>query len=116
MPPTTDLFELLLPTELLPYFDIIKVDTSESDQIKIFLDESNLSIEENPEHHYHSKGFYAETSIQDFPIRGKQVFLYIRRRHWTDTRTGDPYMRDLSYIAKGTRITQGFADFLKGLY
>ncbi len=29
-----------------------------------------------------SKGFFPEAIVQDFPIRGKNVFLHITRRRW----------------------------------
>ena len=32
--------------------------------------------------HLHSKGFLPEIEVQDFPIRGKAVYLRIKRRRW----------------------------------
>ena len=29
-----------------------------------------------------SKGFYEPVVVQDFPIRGKKLFLHVRRRRW----------------------------------
>jgi len=34
-----------------------------------------------------SKGFYPESTIQDFPKRGKQVYLQITRRRWLNEDT-----------------------------
>lgn len=39
--------------------------------------------------------------------------LHIKRRRWTETKTGNIIQRDWSLIAKGTRMTQDFAEFLK---
>ena len=48
--------------------------------------------------HLHSKGFLPEIEVQDFPIRGKAVYLRIKRRHWEDPSTGQTYSRDWSLV------------------
>nr|WP_241149233.1 hypothetical protein [Parabacteroides distasonis] len=58
--------------------------------------------------------FYPPASIHDFPLRGKSLILHVRRRRWLDLDTGNPYMRDWEVVAKGTRLTEEFASFLKG--
>ena len=55
----------------------------------------------------------AEATVQDFPIRGKNVYLYITRRRWFDPETNKVITRDWNLVAKGTRITSEFATFLK---
>ena len=60
-----------------------------------------------------SKGFLDEITIQDFPLRGKYVYLHIKRRRWTNKTTGEILKRDWNLVAKGTRMTQEFAAFLK---
>ena len=62
-----------------------------------------------------SKGFHAEIEIQDFPARGKVVYLHIKRRRWEDKTTGKSYSRDWNLVATGTRITAEFGVFLKEL-
>ena len=42
--------------------------------------------------HLHSKGFFPEIEVQDFPIRGKAVYLRVKRRRWEDPETGQ-YLR-----------------------
>ena len=63
-----------------------------------------------------SKGFYNEITIQDFPIRGKQVYLHIKRRRWLNNSTGSIVTRDWDLVAKGTRMTNEFATFLKQIH
>ena len=63
-----------------------------------------------------SKGFYEPVVVQEFPIRGKKVFLNVRRRRWMIPETGEYISRDWKLVAKGTRLTQDFASFLKELY
>lgn len=60
-----------------------------------------------------SKGFLPEITVDDFPLRGKSVKLHIKRRRWTEVKSGDIIQRDWNLIAKGTRMTQDFAEFLK---
>lgn len=106
-------YELLLPEGLLDYFDVIdsKITT---DAISIYLDEKDLSAEEREGKRFQSKGFYPSSTIHDFPLRGKSLVLHIRRRRWVDLDTGNPWMRDWDLVAKGTRLTEEFASFLKG--
>ncbi|WP_437438497.1 ISAon1 family transposase N-terminal region protein [Polaribacter sejongensis] len=60
-----------------------------------------------------SKGFFPEATIQDFPIRGKNVFLHVIRRRWVEESSKKVVVRDWKLVAKGTRITSEFAAFLK---
>lgn len=34
-------------------------------------------------------GFTGYKTIQDFPIRGRSVYLHVRRRKWIDRSTGE---------------------------
>ena len=60
-----------------------------------------------------SRRSFKSIDVQDFPIRGQRVFLKIKRRRWIDTDTEKLVYRDWNLIAKGTRITEEFATFLK---
>ncbi len=107
-------FELLLPNGVLEYFEILKVDQTNTDT-SIFLQEKNLIPEEFIGRRLVSKGFYEDSKVQDFPLRGKAVYLIVRRRRWIDKDTGDIVFRDWELVAKGTRMTLEFATFLKGI-
>jgi hypothetical protein len=48
-----------------------------------------------------SKGFLDEITIQDYPLRGKFVYLHIKRRR-TNKTTGEIIQRDWQLVAKGT--------------
>lgn len=106
-------YELLLPEGLLTYFDVTD-SKSTTDAISIYLDEKDLSTEERNGKRFQSKGFYPSSTIHDFPLRGKSLMLHVRRRRWVDLDTGNPWMRDWDLAAKGTRLTEEFAAFLKG--
>jgi len=62
-----------------------------------------------------SKGFFDEITVQDFPLRGKAVYLHIRRRRWLNQTTGAVVFRDWNMVAQGTRMTTEFASFLKAI-
>ncbi len=106
-----DGYRYLLPEGILDYFIVLKVEDSKS-QIKIYLEEKNNI--NNPD--LESKGFYDNVQVNDFPVRGKQLLLDLRRRRWIDKDTGQYVSRDFHLVAQGTRITQEFASFLKGLH
>jgi transposase len=64
---------------------------------------------------YESKGFTPATRIQDFPIRGKAVYLLIKRRRWRHKINKNEIIRnDYSLVAEGSKLTQELSDFLKG--
>jgi len=108
----TQLLHYILPSFLLEHFDLS--DIHESDGVlHISLEELNVVPAEFSGQKLLSKGFFKSIDVQDFPIRGQGVFLKIKRRRWIDPDTGKVVYRDWNLIAKGTRMTEGFAAFLK---
>ena len=81
----------------------------------IILEEKALFPEEQSGRKLHSHGFYPVVDIQDFPIRKKTCYLEVKRRRWIDIDTGEVFSRDWTLVAKGTRMTNEFALFLKRL-
>jgi len=63
---------------------------------------------------YESKGFVESNLIQDFPLRGKAVYLRIKKRRWRHKQTGAIIKRDFNFIADGSKFTKELSDFLKG--
>lgn len=62
---------------------------------------------------YETKDFIPSKLIQDFPIRGKGVYLRIKRRRWRHKKTKAIIQRDYSFMADGSKFTQELSDFLK---
>jgi len=110
-----DGYSLLLPSGLLDYFEIKEIKENPV-EIIIYLEEQNNINTNLSEVKYESKGFYPNVLINDFPIRGRRLLLNIRRRRWIDKETGKYIDRNFPIVADGTRITQEFASFLKGLH
>jgi len=109
-----EIAELILPNGVLEYFDVNKIEQT-STEIQIYLAEKNVPPAEYAHTKLTSKGFFDEIKVRDFPIRGKHVYLMIKRRRWLDESTGNPVFRDWEMVAKGTRMTKEFATFLKGI-
>lgn len=108
------LLELILPEGILDYFEITSVKN-----IGIGYE---VYLEEKPDipsiyvgRALRCHGFHQEQTIHDFPLRGKVFDLKVKRRRWLDTETNQVVSRDWELMAKGTRFTQEFASFLKGL-
>ena len=110
------LARIVLPAQILDYFLIPGVEQI-SKEIYIGLDEK-MNPELSKDLHFESKGFMAAVSVTDFPIRDHKVILKIRRRRWTDLRTGKSFNIpiDLDVVAKGTRYSKEFGAFLKETY
>ena len=113
-PTLLSLAQIVLPCEVLESFDIVKVESNET-EIHIHLDEK-LYEPLRKDVHFESKGFIPAVSITDFPIRDHKVILLFRRRKWIDTRTGKSFILPLKIAAEGTRYSQEFASFLKETY
>lgn len=99
----------------MDYFNISDVKES-STEIVIYLEEKNEVPKEYSDSKVESKGFYDPVVVQDFPIRGKKVFLNIRRRRWVLKDENRYVSRNWKLVAQGSRMTQEFASFLKELY
>jgi len=109
---THSLLNLVLPKGILDYFTVSNIAQTE-ENVNIYLSEKNIVPQEYIKDKLVSKGFFDEIRIQDFPLRGKDVFLHIKRRRWLNESTGNSVFRNWDMVAKGTRMTKEFASFLK---
>jgi len=109
-----ELLSLILPEGILDYFEIQGV-VYKPKGYEVFLEEKPIVPNEYESEPMRSHGFYPEQTVHDFPIRGKEFDLNIKRRRWLNTDTRQVVTRDWNLIAEGTRYTQEFATFLKGL-
>lgn len=108
------LIRLLLPEGILEYFAVTNI-YHDPKEIWIYLEELNVTPVEYANDKLISKGFMEESSVQDFPIRGKAVHLFVKRRRWFNSTTGQYVTRDWDIVAEGTRMTREFAAFLKAI-
>jgi hypothetical protein len=111
------LVKYVLPREIVDYFELvsIKEEAAREEEVSIlhlYLDEKNKIPSEYQGIELFSNGFYAESTIKDFPLRDRKVVLHVRRRRWVDKK-GKSYSRDWQLTARGTRYSVEFASFLK---
>ena len=117
-PISHQLLQQFFPSELMDYFIISSFETLCSvEKKKEYL---VIEFEEKPEipsgyvsSDYESKGFMESNLIQDFPLRGKQVYLRIKKRRWRHKTTKGIIKRDFTFMADGSKFTQELSDFLK---
>lgn len=113
------LLRQFLPANLLSHFDIVSFKelgdlSTKKDCFYIYLDEKNTLPSGHDSSNYESKGFYNRTMIQDFPIRGKAVYLCIKRRRWRNKLDKKIVIKsDYSFISEGSKLTLELSDFLK---
>ena len=110
------LARIVLPSEILDYFEITSVEQT-STEIRIHLDElMNPNLPRDV--HSSPKGFLEAVNATALPIRDHKVILVIRRRRWTDLRTGKSFSLPISLeiACKGTRYSKEFGAFLKETY
>ncbi len=91
------LAECLLPARMLDWFDLKTVRVEKKGDTQVI----HLYLDENEESVFH-----------DFPIRGQEVLLHVRRRRWLDA-DGHNVMTECNLIQESTRCSTELADFLK---
>ncbi len=94
-------------------FEILCNVSKKREYYVIVFEEKNEIPNGYPASEYESKGFMESKLIQDFPLRGKAVFLKLRKRRWRHKQTGVIIKRDFTFMADGSKFTQELSDFLK---
>jgi hypothetical protein len=108
------ILELILPKEILEYFTVTNL-INQPREVHLFLDERNEVPDEYKGEKLVSKGFHPESVVQDFPLRNKALLLHVRRRKWEVESSKKIVSRTWNLSAEGTRYSNEFAAFLKGL-
>lgn len=112
--PYIELAECLLPEEMVEYFDVVKVEKTK-ETLDVTLEERDNRVEGYGIEQLKSNGFYEESVVRDYPVRGRKMSFHIKRRRWIDTETGMSVSRRWDLVAEGTRFSKEFAAFLKGM-
>ena len=117
MPSNRNLHKLLrviFPEVLMEYFEISGW-YDDSVKIEVWLDEKHhMERSDYKSGTVISHGFTDEKVIQDFPLRGKPVYLHVRRRRRYDKATGETFSYTYDGLAaEGTKLTPEFVAFLK---
>ena len=109
-----EVLKTVFPDVITDYFEFI--DYKESDStLEYWLDEREyLSKEDYKKGTVRPYGFTESKTVQDFPIRGRGVYLHIRRRKWIDHSTGEIFTYSYDDLTEtGTKLSPDFVAFLK---
>ena len=119
------LAKCLLPTHMLEWFELTNVEVKPKENaatqdtqsevspvniIHLYLDENNLTPDNRED--LRPNGFTPAKTFHDFPIRGQEVLLHVRRRRWLDA-GGYNVMSEFDFIQESTRCSRELADYLK---
>lgn len=83
----------MLPDFLVDYFEIVSAVNSE-EHLQLYFEEKAKPPKEFDCVELVSKGFLDKITIQDFPLRGKFVYLHIKRPLWTNKTNGEIIKRN----------------------
>ncbi len=110
----SQILSTVFPPLLTEYFEFVDYQESEG-RLDYWLDECDyMEREDYKKGSVHPYGFSPAKTIQDFPIRGRSVYLHIRRRKWLDRSTGEIFSYTYDDLSvEGTKLSPGFVAFLK---
>ena len=112
--PYIELAECLLPEEMVEYFEVVKVEKT-PETLDVTLEERDTGGDGNAEGRLRPNGFYEESTVRDYPVRGRKMTFHVKRRRWVDKETGKSVSKRWDIVAEGTRISKEFAAFLKDM-
>lgn len=107
------LAECLLPEHMLDWFELKNVQVEkqgDTQVVNLYLDENEQKPDDRDD--LRPNGFTRESVFHDFPIRGHEVLLHLRRRRWLDV-DGHNAMTECDSIQESTRCSTELAAFLK---
>ncbi len=90
--PYIELAECLLPEEMVEYFEVVKVDKT-TETLDVTLEERDNGVDGYIPGQLRPNGFYQESIVRDYPVRGRKMSFHVKRRRWSDTATGKSVSR-----------------------
>ena len=106
----------ILSEGMLDWFNLKDVRTTSANgqtTIHIYLDENEKTPDDRTD--LRPNGFTRERTFHDFPIRGQEVLLHVRRRRWLDTEEHN-VMTECDFVQESTRCSKELAAFLKDAF
>lgn len=115
-----ELAKFMFPPGTLDYFDFEDIQVEEgtapfSEVYTVYLVEKNILPELSPDKKDRELRFkgYQKTTLADFPLRGRKVFLSIKRRKWMIKGEPKVFMRELVIDSQGVQLSKDFAFFFE---
>ena len=111
---TSEAFWVFLPSGLEELFEMVKFERTEQ-AYDIWLDEKKLKSEEDKRNKdIVARGYTDYVTIQDYPLRGRPVYLHLRKNKWWNKSTNEIFSYNLELPnEEGTRLSREFVAFLK---
>jgi len=111
-----DLIGMLIPEEILEHFDFTGYELNGGSYIFYMVEKSDTS--HIPKTILTSgkavlDGYMNPLELQTYPIKGKEVFLHLKRRRWKIKGTKKGYSNTYNFHREGMKATKKFGDFLK---
>ena len=105
---------MFLPDGLEELFEMVRFERTDK-AYDIWLDEKKkLSAEDYRNPDIVARGYTDYITIQDYPLRGRPVFLHMRKNKWWDKSTNEIFSYTLELLnAEGSRLSAEFVAFLK---
>ena len=111
---TSNAIWLCLPQGLEELFEMVRFERTEA-SYDVWLDEKKRLPDEdfrNP--NIVARGYTDYFTVQDYPMRGRPVYLHMRKNKWWDKETNEIFSYALELPnEKGTRLSAEFVAFLK---
>lgn len=110
----SEMIWMCLPQGLDELFEIVRFERTES-AYDVWLDEKKqLSKEDYRNPNIVARGYTDYTVIQDYPLRGRPLYLHLRKNKWWNKATNEIFSYDLELPNEdGTRLSAEFVAFLK---
>ncbi len=112
--PYIELTECLLPEDMVEYFDVVKVEKTK-ETLDVTLEEPDKGVAGYASEQLRPNGFYEESTVRDYPVRGRKMTFHVRRCRWVEVETGKSVSKRWDIVAEGTRFSKEFAAFFKDM-
>lgn len=110
----SELIWMCLPQGLNELFEIVNFERTDKEYNIWFDEKKQLSAEDRRNPAIVERGYTDYVVIQDYPLRGRPVYLHMRKNKWWDKETNTIFSYDLELPnEKGTRLSARFVAFLK---
>jgi len=111
----THLLEILIPSEILASFELQQVIENDQEILFDLLEKESCIPESLKGKEVVLNGYMADTTLQSFPLKGKQCYIHLRRRRWKERGSNDTKgsFNEYEFTAPGTMATKSYGAFLK---
>ncbi|HLR90885.1 MAG TPA: hypothetical protein VK040_07995 [Balneolaceae bacterium] len=113
---TDHLLRLLVPEEILEFFEISDVRESEQSIELELRERKELTPEALKGKDVVLDGFCNPIELQSFPLKGKATYIKLFRRRWKPRGQAKHSTNSYDFAQPGTKATRAFGAFLKGSF